>query len=210
MTIFTEGQTKSQNGSAGNGQRPDGLEKEMEPAAMITFPTSGRQGFSCGLSSGVFFITAWLSGFLGVGRRVSIRMRAHLPDWLSGTADCHRQTTCSAWCFKGGYGCLHLCHERASGDPSQRSSMPLRGPAVAHNWGSLHQVHPWLWHTAALQTIMIVLAGVSVALNNFNLVTPAGYMVMGSAWPCPGDHRVMTRGFRKERAMDRGQKPSAA
>ena len=146
---------------------------------------------------GVFFLTGWLSGFLGVGGGF-IRMPALI--YLIGCPTAIAVgTDLFSVVFTGAYGCFtYALKGRVE---IFAALIMLCGAAVGAQIGvaAIRYIHGY--GIRLLFAIMIVLAGLSVTLKQLNLVAPAGVCVMGSALAmCAVIVALMIRGFRKEKA----------
>jgi hypothetical protein len=163
---------------------------------MIYFPVSGVRA-SLWTILGVFFLTGWLSGFLGVGGGF-IRMPALI--YLIGCPTAIAVgTDLFSVVFTGGYGCFtYALKGRVE---IFAALIMLCGAAVGAQIGvaAIRYIHGY--GIRLLFAIMILLAGCSVALKQFNYTTAAGFMVMGAAMAmCAVIIALMIYGARKEKA----------
>ncbi|MEW5796222.1 MAG: sulfite exporter TauE/SafE family protein [Candidatus Zixiibacteriota bacterium] len=171
--------------------------KKWDIPPMIYFPVSGVT-VSLWVVLAVFFLTGWLSGFLGVGGGF-IRMPALI--YLIGCPTAIAVgTDLFSVVFTGAYGCFtYALKARVE---IIAAFIMLCGAAVGAQIGvsAVKYIHGY--GIRLLFAIMIILAGGSVALKQANLSGLAGYAVMGAALSmCAIIIVLMVRGFRKEKAL---------
>ncbi|RJP73475.1 MAG: sulfite exporter TauE/SafE family protein [Candidatus Zixiibacteriota bacterium] len=170
--------------------------KKWNIPPMIYFPVSGVRA-SLWTIMGVFFVTGWLSGFLGVGGGF-IRMPALI--YLIGCPTAIAVgTDLFSVVFTGGYGCFTYAMKGRV--EIIAALIMLCGAAVGAQIGvaAIKYIHGY--GIRLLFAIMIILAGGSVALKQFGYGGLAGYMVMGAALSmCVIIMALMARGFRAEKA----------
>jgi uncharacterized membrane protein YfcA len=184
----------------------NGIEKPQKSKwnipPMIDFPVSGVRA-SLWLIMAVFFVTGWLSGFLGVGGGF-IRMPAliyllHCPTAIAIGTDLFSVV------FTGAYGCFTYAMKGRV--EIIAALIMLCGAAVGAQIGvaAIKYIHGY--GIRLLFAIMVILAGVSVALKQAELTTLASFAVMGAALSmCLVIIVLMVRGFRAEKAL-KAQKP---
>jgi uncharacterized membrane protein YfcA len=149
---------------------------------MITFPTSGVT-VSLWTVLGVFFFTGWLSGFLGVGGGF-IRMPALI--YLIG---------CPTAIAIG----TDLAHIFGKSIVATKKHGKMGNVDVKLGLYSIKYIHGY--GIRLLFAIMIIMAGCSVALKQFDMTTIAAYCVMGAALSmCGVIIALMIQGVKKERA----------
>ncbi|RJP67048.1 MAG: sulfite exporter TauE/SafE family protein [Candidatus Abyssobacteria bacterium SURF_17] len=187
--------------------RHEALEMEGGPAVpakkkwdlppMVTFPVSGVT-VSLWTVLGVFFFTGWLSGFLGVGGGF-IRMPA-LIYLLGCPTAIAVGTDLFSVVFTGAYGCFtYALKARVE---IIAAIVMLVGASIGAQLGVTAVKYIHGYGIRLLFAIMIVLAGCSVTLKQFNLTTAAAYCVMGAALAmCLIIIVLMIRGFNKEKAL---------
>lgn len=186
--------------------RREAMELAADPAApvkkkwnlppMIRFPVSGVT-VSLWVILGVFFFTGWLSGFLGVGGGF-IRMPALI--YLIGCPTAIAiGTDLFSVVFTGAYGCFtYALKARVE---IFAALIMLVGASVGAQIGVAAVKYIHGYGIRLLFAVMIVLAGVSVALKQAALDTLASYCVMGAALAmCLIVIVLMARGFSKEKA----------
>jgi uncharacterized membrane protein YfcA len=173
-----------------------GGKKKRSLPPIISFPVSGVR-VSIWTILGVFFITGWLSGFLGVGGGF-IRMPALI--YLIGCPTAIAVgTDLFSVVFTGAYGCFTYAMKGRV--EIIAALIMLCGAAVGAQIGVVAIKYIHGYGIRLLFAIMIILAGISVALKQFAFNVLAGWMVMGAALSmCLMIIILMTRGFRKERA----------
>lgn len=164
---------------------------------MVTFPVSGVT-VSLWTVLGVFFFTGWLSGFLGVGGGF-IRMPA-LIYLLGCPTAIAVGTDLFSVVFTGAYGCFtYALKARVE---IIAAIIMLVGASIGAQIGVTAVKYIHGYGIRLLFAIMIVLAGCSVALKQFELTTAAAYCVMGAALAmCFIIIVLMIRGFSKEKAL---------
>ncbi len=168
---------------------------------MIHFPVSGVT-ISLWTILAVFFLTGWLSGFLGVGGGF-IRMPALI--YLIGCPTAIAVgTDLFSVVFAGAYGCFtYALKGRVE---IVAALIMLVGAAVGAQIGVTAVKYIHGYGIRLLFAIMILLAGTSVALKQFGAEGIAGYVVMGAALAmCAVITVQMIRGFAREKAQKRAQ-----
>jgi uncharacterized membrane protein YfcA len=183
------------------------LEMENGPSApaksrwnippIITFPVSGVR-VSLWVVIGVFFFTGWLSGFLGVGGGF-IRMPALI--YLIGCPTAIAiGTDLFSVVFTGAYGCFtYALKARVE---IIAAMVMLCGAAVGAQIGVTAVKYIHGYGIRLLFAIMIVLAGISVALKQAQMTTAASFCVMGAALAmCLVIILLMAQGFSKEKSQ---------
>jgi uncharacterized protein len=151
---------------------------------MISLPTSGIDAVSFWIIFSIFTLTGFLSGFLGVGGGFIL-----LPCliYLIGCPTTVAVGT-SLLCvlFMGGYGCFSYSLKGRT--EIVAAMIMLIGAAIGAQIGVLATRHVRGYGIRILFAIMILLAGTSVALKQFQGIlnqdifgTIAGYVVMGAA-----------------------------
>jgi hypothetical protein len=169
--------------------------KKWDIPPMIHFPVSGIR-VSLWLVMAVFFFTGWLSGFLGVGGGF-IRMPALI--YLIGCPTAIAVgTDLFSVVFTGGYGCFtYALKGRVE---IVAALIMLIGAAVGAQIGVTAVKYIRGYGIRLLFAIMIIMAGGSVALKQFNMTTLAAYCVMGAALSmCLVIVVLMIRGAKKEK-----------
>jgi len=173
-----------------------GASKKWRLPPVINFPVSGISA-SLWLVLGVFFFTGWLSGLLGVGGGF-IRMPA-LIYLLGGPSAIAIGTDLFSVVFTGAYGCFtYALKGRVE---IFAALIMLCGAAVGAQLGvaAIKYIHGY--GIRLLFAIMIILAGTSVAMKQFDFTAIAAYVVMIAAMGmCLVITILMIKGFRKERA----------
>lgn len=163
---------------------------------MVTFPVSGIT-VSLWTVLGVFFFTGWLSGFLGVGGGF-IRMPALI--YLIGCPTAIAVgTDLFSVVFTGAYGCFtYALKARVE---IYAALIMLVGASVGAQIGVTAVKYIHGYGIRLLFAIMIIMAGCSVALKQFEMTIIAGYCVMGAALSmCGVIIALMIQGFKKEKA----------
>lgn len=163
---------------------------------MINFPVSGVRA-SLWVILAVFFVTGWLSGFLGVGGGF-IRMPALI--YLIGCPTAIAiGTDLFSVVFTGAYGCFtYALKGRVE---FIAALIMLCGAAVGAQIGVAAIKYVRGYSIRLLFAVMIILAGTSVTLKQLNLTQPAAFMVMGAALGmCLVIIIMMIQGFKKEKA----------
>jgi len=171
--------------------------KKWEIPPMINFPVSGVRA-SLWTILGVFFLTGWLSGFLGVGGGF-IRMPALI--YLIGCPTAIAVgTDLFSVVFTGAYGCFtYALKGRVE---ILAALIMLMGASIGAQLGVTAVKYIHGYGIRLLFAIMIVLAGASVAFKQAGLRGPASFVVMGAALAmCLIIVVLMIRGFRKEKAQ---------
>jgi uncharacterized protein len=167
---------------------------------MMSFPASGIT-ISFWTVMGVFFVTGYLSGFLGVGGGF-IRMPALI--YLIGCPTAVAVgTDLFSVVFAGAYGAFTYGMKGAV-DIIAAIYM-LIGAAIGAQIGVTAVKYIRGYGIRLLFAIMIILAGFSVALKQFNLPTLAAWVVMSAALGMCAI--IMIRlwiGFKKEKAEKMG------
>ncbi len=173
-----------------------GASKKWRLPPVINFPVSGISA-SLWLVLGVFFFTGWLSGLLGVGGGF-IRMPA-LIYLLGCPTAIAIGTDLFSVVFTGAYGCFtYALKGRVE---IFAALIMLCGAAVGAQLGvaAIKYIHGY--GIRLLFAIMIILAGTSVAMKQFDFTAIAAYVVMIAAMGmCLVITILMIKGFRKERA----------
>jgi uncharacterized membrane protein YfcA len=164
-------------------------------APMISFPVSGVT-VSLWVVLAVFFITGWLSGFLGVGGGF-IRMPALI--YLIGCPTAIAVgTDLFSVVFTGAYGCFtYALKGRVE---IMAALIMLVGASIGAQIGvtAVRYVHGY--GIRLLFAIMIMLAGASVALKQMDVTIVAAYTVMAAALGmCAVIVFLMIRGYKAER-----------
>jgi uncharacterized protein len=163
---------------------------------MIHFPASGIT-ISLWTVTGVFLFTGWLSGLLGVGGGF-IRMPALIyiigcPTAIAVGTDLFSVV------FSGAYGCL--TYGVKGRVEILAAILMLFGAAIGAQIGVTAVKYIRGYGIRLLFAIMVLLAGVSVALKQANLITAAQIMVLGAALSmCLVIIIGLYNGFKKEQA----------
>ncbi|MDI6853977.1 MAG: sulfite exporter TauE/SafE family protein [Deltaproteobacteria bacterium] len=167
---------------------------------MVHFPVSGIT-ISFWTVMGVFFFTGYLSGFLGVGGGF-IRMPALI--YLIGCPTAIAVgTDLFSVLFSGAYGCWTYGVKGAV-DIIAALYM-LVGASIGAQLGVTAVKYIRGYGIRLLFAIMIILAGTSVALKQFNLTTAAAWLVMSAALGmCAIIMFKLWVGFKKEKAEKMG------
>jgi uncharacterized membrane protein YfcA len=171
--------------------------KKWNIPPMITFPVSGVT-VSLWVVMGVFFFTGWLSGFLGVGGGF-IRMPALI--YLIGCPTAIAiGTDLFSVVFTGAYGCFtYALKARVE---IFAALIMLVGASVGAQIGVTAVKYIHGYGIRLLFAIMIIMAGCSVALKQFEMTTAAAFCVMGAALAmCLVIIILMAQGFKKEKAQ---------
>ena len=163
---------------------------------MIHFPVSGVT-VSLWTILMIFFVTGWLSGFLGVGGGF-IRMPALI--YLVGCPTAIAVgTDLFSVVFTGAYGCFTYAMKARV--EIIAALVMLIGASIGAQIGVTAVKYIHGYGIRLLFAIMIILAGISVALKQFDQTTLAGYCVMGAALSmCVIIMAMMIRGYRAEKA----------
>jgi len=188
-------QAKQEGSDMENGPGTPAKKKWNIPP-MVTFPVSGVT-VSLWTVMGVFFFTGWLSGFLGVGGGF-IRMPALI--YLIGCPTAIAVgTDLFSVVFTGAYGCFTYAL-KARVEISAALIM-LVGASVGAQIGVTAVKYIHGYGIRLLFAIMIIMAGCSVALKQFNMTTAAAFCVMGAALSmCLVIVILMIQGLQKEKA----------
>jgi uncharacterized membrane protein YfcA len=194
---FTKDKRQAKEGmgdiEAGTGSP---AKKKWNIPPMITFPVSGVT-VSLWIVIGVFFFTGWLSGFLGVGGGF-IRMPALI--YLIGCPTAIAiGTDLFSVVFTGAYGCFtYALKARVE---IFAALIMLVGASVGAQIGVTAVKYIHGYGIRLLFAIMIIMAGCSVALKQFNMTTAAAFCVMGAALAmCLIIIILMIQGFQREKA----------
>jgi uncharacterized protein len=163
---------------------------------MIHFPASGIT-ISFWTVTGVFLFTGWLSGFLGVGGGF-IRMPALI--YLIGCPTAIAVgTDLFSVLFSGAYGCWTYGIKGAVDIIA--AVFMLVGASIGAQIGVTAVKYIRGYGIRLLFAIMIILAGSSVALKQFELNTMAAWLVMSAALGmCVVIMIGLWKGFQKEKA----------
>ncbi len=163
---------------------------------MIHFPASGIT-ISFWTVTGVFLFTGWLSGFLGVGGGF-IRMPALI--YLIGCPTAIAiGTDLFSVLFSGAYGCF--TYGVKARVEIIAAVLMLFGAAVGAQIGVTAVKYIRGYGIRLLFAIMIILAGSSVALKQFQFNTMAGWVVMCAALGmCLVIIIKLWNGFKREQA----------
>jgi uncharacterized membrane protein YfcA len=145
----------------------------------------------------VFLFTGWLSGFLGVGGGF-IRMPALI--YLIGCPTAVAVgTDLFSVVFTGAYGCF--TYGVKARVEIVAAILMLFGASVGAQIGVTAVKYIRGYGIRLLFAIMIILAGTSVALKQFNFTYIAGWVVMGAALGmCAVIMVKLWLGFKKEQA----------
>jgi len=171
-------------------------QKGWQLPPMIHFPASGIT-ISFWTVTGIFFFTGWLSGFLGVGGGF-IRMPALI--YLIGCPTAIAVgTDLFSVLFTGAYGCF--TYGLKGRVEVVAAVIMLIGASVGAQIGVTAVKYIRGYGIRLLFAIMIILAGVSVALKQFGFTGLAGWVVMGAALGmCLVIMVKLWNGFQKEKA----------
>ncbi len=163
---------------------------------MIHFPASGIT-ISFWTVTGVFLFTGWLSGFLGVGGGF-IRMPALI--YLIGCPTAIAVgTDLFSVLFSGAYGCF--TYGVKARVEVVAAILMLFGAAIGAQIGVPAVKYVRGYGIRLLFAIMIILAGTSVALKQFQVNTLAAWVVMVAALGmCVVIMIQLYQGFQKEKA----------
>lgn len=167
---------------------------------MIHFPASGVT-ISFWTVTGVFLFTGWLSGFLGVGGGF-IRMPALI--YLIGCPTAIAVgTDLFSVLFSGAYGCF--TYGIKGRVEIIAAILMLIGASIGAQIGVTAVKYVRGYGIRLLFAIMIILAGVSVALKQFGMTGTAGWVVMVAALGmCVVIMVRLWQGFKKEKAEKAG------
>ncbi|MBM4285070.1 MAG: sulfite exporter TauE/SafE family protein [Deltaproteobacteria bacterium] len=186
--------------AAARAGEPAPVKKAWNLPPMIHFPVSGIT-ISFWTVMGVFFVTGFLSGFLGVGGGF-IRMPALI--YLIGCPTAIAVgTDLFAVLFAGAYGCFTYALKGVV--EIVAAIYMLIGASIGAQIGVTAVKYIRGYGIRLLFAIMIIMAGVSVLLKQLQMVTAAGLVVMGAALAMCGI--IMARlwiGFKKEKAEKMG------
>ena len=163
---------------------------------MMHFPASGIT-ISFWTVTGVFLFTGWLSGLLGVGGGF-IRMPALI--YLIGCPTAIAVgTDLFSVLFSGAYGCF--TYGIKGRVEIIAAVLMLVGAAIGAQIGVTAVKYIRGYGIRLLFAIMIILAGASVALKQFELTTAAAWLVMSAALGmCVLIMVKLWNGFKKEQA----------
>jgi uncharacterized membrane protein YfcA len=167
---------------------------------MIHFPASGIT-ISFWTVTGVFLFTGYLSGFLGVGGGF-IRMPALI--YLIGCPTAIAVgTDLFSVLFSGAYGCF--TYGIKGRVEIIAAVLMLIGASIGAQIGVTAVKYIRGYGIRLLFAIMIILAGLSVALKQFNMTTMAAWVVMCAALGmCVVIMLKLWQGVKKERAEKAG------
>jgi uncharacterized membrane protein YfcA len=167
---------------------------------MIHFPASGIT-ISFWTVTGVFLFTGWLSGFLGVGGGF-IRMPALI--YLIGCPTAIAVgTDLFAVLFAGAYGCF--TYGIKGRVEIIAAILMLIGASIGAQIGVTAVKYIRGYGIRLLFAIMIIFAGISVVLKQFEATAAAGWVVMVAAMAmCAVIIGGLWRGFKKEQAEKAG------
>jgi uncharacterized protein len=195
---FTKDRRKAVGPSAQDpraaGQSPRRRLRDLPP--VIHFPVSGVSA-SLWMILAVFFITGWLSGFLGVGGGF-ISMPALI--YLVGCPTVVAVGTCLfSVMFTGGFGCFtYALKGRVE---IVAALIMLIGASVGAQIGVTAVKYIHGYGIRLLFAVMVILAGLSVTLKQIDYTTTAAYVVMCSALGmCAVIIVQLARGFLREKA----------
>jgi uncharacterized membrane protein YfcA len=158
--------------------------RRISLAPCVSLPTSGIEQISFWVLFSIFLLTGFLSGFMGVGGGfILLPALIYLVGCPTTVAV---GTSLLSVCFMAGYGCFSYS---LSGRTELIAAMiMLIGAAIGAQIGVLATRHVRGYGIRLLFAVMILLAGLSVALKQaqslFDLPvmgTLAGYCVMGAA-----------------------------
>jgi len=168
---------------------------------MIHFPASGIT-ISFWTVTGVFLFTGWLSGFLGVGGGF-IRMPALI--YLIGCPTAIAVgTDLFSVLFSGAYGCF--TYGVKARVEIIAAILMLIGASIGAQIGVTAVKYIRGYGIRLLFAIMIILAGTSVSLKQFQFNVASQWMVMCAALGmCMVIMVQLWRGFKKEKAEKAGQ-----
>jgi uncharacterized membrane protein YfcA len=185
---------------AARAAAPTGPRKAWNLPPMIHFPASGIT-ISFWTVTGVFLFTGWLSGFLGVGGGF-IRMPALI--YLIGCPTAIAVgTDLFSVVFTGAYGCF--TYGVKARVEVIAAILMLMGASVGAQIGVSAVKYVRGYGIRLTFAIMIILAGLSVALKQFQFTTAAAWLVMGAALSiCAVIMIQLWRGFQKEKAEKAG------
>ena len=186
------------NPGAGVGVMP--ARKTFNLPPMIHFPASGIT-ISFWTVTFVFLFTGWLSGFLGVGGGF-IRMPALI--YLIGCPTAIAVgTDLFSVLFSGAYGCF--TYGVKGRVEIIAAILMLVGASIGAQIGVTAVKYIRGYGIRLLFAIMVILAGISVSLKQFNLSVASQWMVMCAALGmCVVIMYQMWQGVKKERAEKAG------
>ncbi len=186
---------------AARAAAPTAPRKAWNLPPMIHFPASGIT-ISFWTVTGVFLFTGWLSGFLGVGGGF-IRMPALI--YLIGCPTAIAVgTDLFSVVFTGAYGCF--TYGVKARVEIIAAILMLIGASVGAQIGVTAVKYVRGYGIRLTFAIMIILAGTSVALKQFQFTTAAAWLVMAAALSiCAVIIFRLWQGFVKERAEKAGQ-----
>ncbi|MHB8069236.1 MAG: sulfite exporter TauE/SafE family protein [Desulfobaccales bacterium] len=186
------------NSGAGVGVMP--ARKTFNLPPMIHFPASGIT-ISFWTVTFVFLFTGWLSGFLGVGGGF-IRMPALI--YLIGCPTAIAVgTDLFSVLFSGAYGCF--TYGVKGRVEIIAAILMLVGASIGAQIGVTAVKYIRGYGIRLLFAIMVILAGISVSLKQFNLSVASQWMVMCAALGmCAVIMYQMWQGVKKERAQKAG------
>ncbi len=186
---------------AARAAAPTAPRKAWNLPPMIHFPASGIT-ISFWTVTGVFLFTGWLSGFLGVGGGF-IRMPALI--YLIGCPTAIAVgTDLFSVVFTGAYGCF--TYGVKARVEIVAAILMLIGASVGAQIGVTAVKYVRGYGIRITFAIMIILAGTSVALKQFQFTTAAAWLVMAAALSiCAVIIFRLWQGFVKERAEKAGQ-----
>lgn len=189
---------QSANPGAGVGIMP--ARKTFNLPPMIHFPASGIT-ISFWTVTFVFLFTGWLSGFLGVGGGF-IRMPALI--YLIGCPTAIAVgTDLFSVLFSGAYGCF--TYGVKGRVEIIAAILMLVGASIGAQIGVTAVKYIRGYGIRLLFAIMVILAGISVSLKQFNLSVASQWMVMCAALGmCVVIMYQMWQGVKKERAEKAG------
>jgi uncharacterized membrane protein YfcA len=196
--------TKDKRAAAKAAQAASGVaaapRKSFSLPPMMHFPASGIT-ISFWTVMGVFVLTGWLSGFLGVGGGF-IRMPALI--YLIGCPTAIAVgTDLFSVVFAGAYGCWTYGVKGAVDIIA--AIMMLVGASIGAQIGVTAVKYIRGYGIRILFAIMIILAGVSVLLKQVELTTLAAWVVMSAALGmCAIIMARLWIGFKKEQAEKTG------
>jgi uncharacterized membrane protein YfcA len=158
--------------------------RQLKIPPMISLPSSGIDGISFWVVFIIFLVTGFLSGFMGVGG--GFILLPALIYLLGCPTTVAVGTSLLSVCFMSGYGCFTYS---LSGRTELFAAMiMLVGAAIGAQVGVLATRFVHGYGIRLLFAIMIILAGLSVALKQAQSTlgaeffgTAAAYMVMGAA-----------------------------
>lgn len=189
---------KTANPSAGAAAMP--ARKTFNLPPMIHFPASGIT-ISFWTVTFVFLFTGWLSGFLGVGGGF-IRMPALI--YLIGCPTAIAVgTDLFSVLFSGAYGCF--TYGVKGRVEIIAAILMLIGASIGAQIGVTAVKYIRGYGIRLLFAIMVILAGISVSLKQFNLSVASQWMVMCAALGmCAVIMFQLWQGFKKEKAEKAG------